>query len=201
MDLLAPLFFAATVAVQAPASPAETPSSVSQPAPPPPPAVTQNWNQWDESIASGTAEGLLKLSIGASYVATTVSGTWPLELVGESLVTDRIGLRGQLSLPLSSRADKLWVPSLSIGPTFHFLPRTFLDPFVSLRGGLAWPFENGTAVQLSPFVAASAGVTVYYWGIFFAEVEGGYQLTALSQPTRSVDLGGAFVSLRFGLAL
>ena len=100
-----------------------------------------------------------------------------------------------------ARADKLWVPSLSIGPSFHFLPRAFLDPFVSLRGGLAWPFENGTAVQLSPFVAASAGVTVYYWGIFFAEVEGGYQLTALSQPTRSVDLGGAFVSLRFGLAL
>src|SRR6478735_7634738 len=73
-----------------------TPAPAASPA-----AETQNWNQWDEAVTSGTTEGLLKLSAGVSYVATSVDGTWPLELGLEKLVTDRIGIRTQLSIPLS----------------------------------------------------------------------------------------------------
>jgi hypothetical protein len=163
------------------------------------PVVTNNWNQWDDDARDGLMQGTTKLALGVdytTYTATPSEGhTVRLGLELEHLLRDHWGVVGSIALPVAGQ----WVAPASIGIRFHFVPKFPLDPYVSLAGGVAWLAPDSLPAIAAPIATARAGVALYYFGLFFAQVEGGYDVARYGREGVDVDLSGATFAGRLGV--
>jgi hypothetical protein len=108
---------------------------------------------------------------------------------------DRWGLVGTLALPVGGQ----WVAPASLGVRFHFVPKFPLDPFVGVDGGVAWLAPDGLAATAAPIVSGRAGLAFHYFGLFFAQVEGGYDWVQYDREGVTIDLSGALFAGRLGV--
>jgi hypothetical protein len=159
-------------------------------------ARTNNWNQWDDDARDGVMQGTTKLALGADYALVGSSDhSVRLALELEHLLRDRWGIVGNLALPL----DGAWVAPASLGLRFHFVPKYPLDPFVGLGGGVAWLAPSRLAAAAAPLGEARAGLAYYYFGVLFAQIEGGYDFVRYGHGGVEMDRGGASFSGRLGV--
>ena len=157
---------------------------------------TDNWNQWDDDARDGVMQGTTKLSLGADYALVgSTDHTVRLALEVEHLLRNRWGVVGTVALPLGGT----WVAPASLGLRFHFLPKFPLDPFVGVAGGVAWVAPSGLPATAAPLAEARAGLAYYYFGLFFAEVEGGYDFVRYGRAGVEMDRGGASFAGRLGV--
>jgi hypothetical protein len=160
------------------------------------PPRTNNWNQWDDNGHDGLMEGVTKLSWGVDYARVGASDhVTRLALEGEHLLRDRWGMVGTLAVPVGGT----WVAPASLGLRFHFVPRFPLDPFVGVAGGVSWLAPHGLPAAAAPLGEARAGIAYYYFGFFFAQLEGGYDFVRYGRSGVETDRGGASFSGRLGV--
>jgi hypothetical protein len=160
------------------------------------PARTNNWNQWDDDARDGVMEGTTKLSLGVDYARVGAADhTVRLAFELEHLLRDRWGIVGTVALPL----DGAWVAPASLGLRFHFLPKFPLDPFVGVGGGVTWLAPSGLPAAAAPIAEARAGLAYYYFGFFFAQLEGGYDFVRYGRGGVEMDRGGASFAGRLGV--
>jgi len=160
------------------------------------PPRTNNWNQWDDDARDGVMEGESKLSMGVDYARTGASEhTARLALEVEHLLRNRWGVVGTLALPF----DGAWVAPATLGLRFHFVPKFPLDPFVGVAGGVAWLAPHAIDATAAPLAEARAGVAFYYFGLFFAQVEGGYDFVRYGRGGVEMDASGASFAGRLGV--
>ena len=142
-------------------------------------------------------EGTTKLSLGADYALVGPSEhTVRIGLELEHLLRNRWGLVGELALPVAGQ----WVAPASLGIRFHFLPKFPLDPFVGLAGGVTWLAPDGLPSIAAPIAEARAGLAVYYFGLFFLQIEGGYDFVRYGRQGVELDVGGASFAGRLGVS-
>lgn len=162
------------------------------------PAPTNNWNQWDDDGRDGVTQGTTKLALGIDYAQVGSRGdTLRLALEVEHLLRDRWGLVGTLALPVGGE----WVAPASLGVRFHLVPKFPLDPFLGLAGGVAWLAPDRVAPVAAPIGSARAGLAFHYLGLFFAQMEGGYDLVSYGREGVTIDLSGAIFAGRLGVEL
>ncbi len=175
-------------------STASSPSS--SPAPAPPPPRTNNWNQWDDDGRDGVMQGATKLALGADYAFVGSSEhTVRLALELEHLLRDRWGIVANVALPIQGA----WIAPASLGVRFHFVPKFPLDPFIGVGGGVAWVAPDTLGGAASPLAQARAGVAFYYFGLFYVQVEGGYDFVQYARGGTEIDLSGASFAGRLGV--
>jgi hypothetical protein len=165
-----------------------------------PPAPTQNWNQWDDDARDGVMEGSTKLSLGVDYTSYTSAPseghTVRLALELEHLLRNRWGVVGTLGLPLQGN----WIAPATLGLRFHFVPKFPVDPYLGLAGGVAWVAPDTLTAIAAPVASARAGIAFYYLGLFFAQLEGGYDVVRYGRGGVDLDLSGVTFAGRLGLA-
>jgi hypothetical protein len=160
------------------------------------PAPTNNWNQWDDDARDGVTEGTTKLGLGVDYAQVgSQDHTVRLALEVEHLLRNRWGVVGSLALPVAGE----WVAPATLGLRFHFVPKFPLDPFLGVAGGVAWLAPDGIAAVGAPIASARAGLAFHYFGLFFAQVEGGYDFVQYGREGVTLDLGGAQFAGRLGV--
>ena len=160
------------------------------------PARTNNWNQWDDDARDGVTQGTTKLALGIDYAQVGSRGdTVRLTLEVEHLLRDRWGLVGTLLLPVGGE----WVAPASLGVRFHLVPKFPLNPFLGLAGGVAWLAPDGLAPIAAPIGSARGGVAFHYLGLFFAQVEGGYDFVSYGREEVTINLSGATFTGRLGV--
>ena len=160
------------------------------------PARTNNWNQWDDDARDGIMQGATKLAVGADYARVGAADhTVRLALELEHLLRNHWGVVGTLGLPLGGA----WVAPASVGLRFHFLPKQPLDPFLGIAGGVAWLAPSGLPPAAAPLGEARAGLAFYYFGLFFVQVEGGYDFVRYGRAGVEFDRGGASFAGRLGV--
>jgi hypothetical protein len=155
-----------------------------------------NWNQWDDDALDGVTEGTTKVGLGVDYARVGPSDhTVRLAAEVEHLLKARWGVLGGVALPVAGE----WVAPAWLGVRFHALPKFPLDPFVGLAGGVAWLAPDGLAPVAAPIAAARAGVAFHYFGLFFAQAEGGYDFVQYGREGVTLDLSGASFAGRLGV--
>ncbi len=160
------------------------------------PARTNNWNQWDDAARAGVIQGTTKLGLGADYALVGASDhTVRVGVEVEHLLRDHWGVVGALALPVAGT----WVAPASLGLRFHFLPKFPLDPFVGVAGGVGWLAPTGLPATAAPLAEARAGLTYYYFGLFFGQLEGGYDFVRYGRAGVEMDRGGASFAGRLGV--
>lgn len=160
-------------------------------------AKTNNWNQWNDDARDGVVQGMTKLALGADYALVGPSEhTVRLSLEVEHLLRDRWGIVGDLALPLQGE----WVAPATIGIRFHFIPKFPLDPFLGLAGGVAWLAPDTLASVAAPIAEARAGLAFHYFGLFFVQIEAGYDFVRYGRDGVTLDVGGASFSGRLGVS-
>ena len=170
-------------------------SAHADPAPSSPP--TNNWNQWNDSARDGVVQGMTKLALGVDYALVGSSEhTVRLALEIEHLLRNRWGITGTLALPVQGE----WVAPAALGVRFHFLPKFPFDPFVGVGGGVAWLAPDSLLATAAPIAEARAGFAFHYFGFFFAQLEGGYDLVRYGREGVTLDLGGASFAGRLGVS-
>jgi hypothetical protein len=158
--------------------------------------VTNNWNQWDDDARDGVTEGTTKAGIGVDYAQVGTQGhTVRIALEVEHLLRNRWGLVGTLALPVGGER----VAPASLGVRFHFVPKFPLDPFVGVAGGVGWLAPDGIAGIAAPMGSARAGVAFHYFGLFFAQAEGGYDVAQYGREGVTLNLSGAVFAARLGV--
>ena len=160
------------------------------------PVRTNNWNQWDDDARDGVVQGATKLSVGVDYaLAGSTDHTVRLAIELEHLLRNRWGVVGDLALPVAGT----WIAPATLGLRFHFLPKFPLDPFLGVAGGVAWVAPNGLQATASPIAEGRAGLAYYYFGLFFVQVEGGYDFVRYGRSGVEMDRGGPEFAGRLGV--
>lgn len=159
-------------------------------------ATDNHWNQWDDDGLDGVVEGTTMLGLGANYALSGSSEhTVRLVFEGEHLLRDRWGVVGSVGLPV----DGAWIAPAELGLRFHLFPKFPIDPFVGIDGGIAWLRPPGLEDMAAPMVDLRAGAAAHYFGIFYAQVDGGYDLVRYGRGGVSIDRSGASFGGRLGV--
>ncbi len=160
------------------------------------PPRTNNWNQWDDDARDGVVEGMTKLATGIDYARVGSSDhTLRLGFEFEHLLRRRWGLVGAVAIPM----EGTWVAPATLGLRFHFVPKFPVDPFVGVAGGVAWLALPGLSAAAAPIAEARAGVAFYYFGLFFAQLAGGFDLVRYGRGGVERDASGASFDGRLGV--
>ncbi|MCS6983803.1 MAG: hypothetical protein NZM25_01575 [Leptospiraceae bacterium] len=146
------------------------------------------YNQFQEAEYNGIQRHVLKLSLGYGEERSS-TGNFGL-LLGrfQYLVTDFFAIRGETGYAMASPQGTTYIP-FTLGGDLHILPRSALDIYLGGDGGflyIDYPVAgNGVFARTS----LHGGVTFYFWGAFFLDVEARYNVQHFA---RSVvyDLSG-----------
>jgi len=156
--------------------------------------ATNNWNQWDEDAASGVSRGATKLALGVDWAHVPDDHTLRFAVEGEHLLRDHWGIFGSAALPFEGP----WVAPLLAGVRFHLLPKTPIDPFAGIAGGVAWMRIDGRDARVDPMVSAQVGAALYYFGLFFVQVEGRWDVARYSAAEGAIDRSGVVLDGKLG---
>jgi hypothetical protein len=154
-----------------------------------------HWNQWDDDGLDGVVQGTTKLGLGADYGFAGSDHTVRLAVEAEHLLRNRWGVAFGAGLPLGG----LWVAPATLGLRLHALPKLPIDPFATISGGVAWLRLPGLPDTAAPLVAAHAGVDVFYFGLFFAQIDAGYDFVRYGRAGVTRDLAGGAFGGRLGV--
>lgn len=160
-----------------------------------PARAADNWNQWDEPAVSGVGRGATKLALGIDWAH--VPGGHSVRLGGdfEHLLADHWSLQGRVGIPLEGE----WVAPAMLGIRFHVLPLHPFDPFLGAAGGVAWLRPTGRDARLDPVTSGAVGFTFHYFGLFFVEAEGRFDLVRYAASEGARDLSGVVIDGRTGV--
>ena len=64
---------------------------------------------------------------------------------------------------------------------------------------MAWLAPDGIAAIAAPIGSARAGLAFHYFGLFFAQVEGGYDFVEYAREGVTMNVGGALFTGRLGV--
>ncbi len=139
---------------------------------------TYNWNQWNISPVTGISEGMLKLAIGGMYTQPTGATTISVVTEFEYMMSDIFGLTGELGVPISTSSDDTSDWPGMLGGNLHLFPRSNFDVYLGGKGGFHYLRPKGLIEKLVPTTQLHVGFTLYFWGAWFMQAEGGYAFYA-----------------------
>jgi hypothetical protein len=142
----------------------------------------------------GIAQGVTKLSLAFEYAGVGSDHGWRVGGDFEHMLRNRWGLVGSLSLPVSGP----WVVPATMGMRVHAAPGQAFDPFVGVAGGFAWLDPTNIPADIVPMLSMRLGATLFSRGIYFLQVDGGYDFVHYSHGGIGFDLSGAVVTGRTG---
>jgi len=157
-------------------------------------------NQQGVDFNDGVQAMNLKLGIGwaqenqSPYRAHLVQGNF------EFMATDRLGIRGNSGIPVSTTPTDLKFYPLMMGMAIHILPRSWFDVYLGADAGFVHIAATGLAANWSPRVVPVVGVTLYFWGAFYVEGEAGYSILQYARDT-GVDFSAPTFRVRTGFYL
>jgi hypothetical protein len=159
-------------------------------------AAPNNWNQWDDDAASGVAQGTTRLGLGVDYALSGGSDhTVRLGFELEHMLRDHWGAVCAVALPVAGE----WLAPLWVGLRLHVLPKQPFDPFLGAAGGVGWLAPDGLAAIAAPIATGRAGIAFHYFGLFFVQAEGGYDLAVYAREGVTMNVGGASFAGRLGV--
>lgn len=156
-----------------------------------------SWNQYNQTSFNGIARSSLKFSAGIAQ--DTVASQKPLLITGqfEYLVSDYMGLLGSTAYMVSyDTKDVFYTPAL-LGMNFHFFPRSVLDLYVGGKAGFVQIAPPGFAKDIFSQTSLQVGLSYYYWGYFFFELEGRYSFFSYAKDV-AIELNGSSAEFRIG---
>lgn len=157
-------------------------------------------NQLGNDLNDGVQQYNLKLGLGwaqenqSNYRAHLLQGSF------EFLATDRIGIRGNAGVPLSTTPTDLKYYPLTMGMALHLLPRYWVDVYLGADAGFVHIGANSLPASWTARVTPVLGVTLYYWGAFFAEGEVGYSVQQYARDA-AIDFSAPTFRARLGFYL
>ncbi|MBS0618318.1 MAG: hypothetical protein JSR44_09030 [Spirochaetes bacterium] len=159
-------------------------------------------NQQSDDFNDGVQQYNLKLGLGwaqdnqAPYRVQALMGSF------DFMATDRLSIRGNSALPLSTATGDMKFYPFMLGGALHLLPRYWLDLYVGADAGFVYissPSANlapSWSTQVTPLV----GVTLYYWGVFYLEGEAGYNVMQYANSA-PIDMSAPTFRVRMGFYL
>jgi hypothetical protein len=155
----------------------------------------EHWSQWSAPAISAVGQGATKLDLGIDWAH--VPNGHSVRLAGdfEYLLRNSIGLVGSAAVPIQGA----WVAPATLGLRLHVVPLSTFDPYVGLRGGVAWMRPLGRDARIDPTIDAEAGVAFYYFGLFFLEAGARYDVLRYAATSGAFDLSGLVVGGRSGV--
>lgn len=157
-------------------------------------------NQMGTDTSDGVQAYNLKLGLGwaqenqSAYRAHMLQGSF------EFMATDRLGLRGNTGIPLSTEIRDMKFYPLSMGMALHILPRYWFDVFVGADAGFVHIGAPGLPASWSTRITPVIGFTIYYWGVFFLEGEAGYSILQYAKDA-AIDMSSPTFRVRMGFYL
>jgi hypothetical protein len=156
-------------------------------------------NQMGTDTNDGVQAYNLKLGLGwaqenqSAYRAHMIQGSF------EFMATDRLGLRGNSGIPISTEVKDMKFYPLSMGMAIHILPRHWFDVFVGADAGFVHigAVNPNLPASWSTRITPVVGVTVYFWGVFYLEGEAGYSILQYAKDT-AVDMSSPTFRVRMG---
>jgi hypothetical protein len=142
----------------------------------------------------GVVEGLTKLSLALEYARVGDQGAVRVGGDFEHMLRNRWGLVGSLSIPVSGP----WVVPGTMGMRVHANPGGAFDPFFGAAGGFAWVNPTNRPADVVPMLAMRLGLTWFTTGIYFLQLDGGYDFVRYSHAGIGFDLGGPVLTGRVG---
>jgi hypothetical protein len=147
----------------------------------------ESWLQWGAPARSGVGQGATKIALGVDWAPT--NGTLRIDGQIEHMLRDHFGLIGRFGVPLTGD----WIAPVLLGVRFHAPPLSPLSAFLGASAGIAWLHPAGQGGRVDPIVSGEAGLTFYYFGLFFFEAGGRYDFVRFAAPSGAIDFSGPVI--------
>lgn len=157
-------------------------------------------NQLGDDFNDGIQQSNLKLGIGWSQENHENLRAHLLQGQFEFFMSDRLSLRGNAGVPLSTAVAETKYYPFMLGGAFHVLPRSPLDFYIGADAGFVHIATATLPASWSTRVTPIVGVTFYYWGAFFLEAEAGYNVLQYAKDV-ALDLSAPTYRARLGFYL
>lgn len=113
---------------------------------------------------------------------------------------DRISIRGSAGLPMATAIDGMGFYPFMTGGLLHLFPRFWFDIYAGAEGGFVHITAPNLPATWSVRGAPVAGMTLYFLGAFYIEVEAGYSILHYAQGS-TIDLSAPVFRARTGIYL
>lgn len=169
-----------------------------------------NWNQWGLPDRDGIRGGHAKLAFLSVWDQADPGNQWGLGGEFEVLLTDHFGVTGSVALPFSRQdtlANLLALP-FDLGGRIHFAPGEAWEPlYIGGRAGFTYfrpggPLASGGKTLPDYFghhLDINLGTSLYFWGSWYLELEGGLRFLQYAQTEGFYDLNGTGLRVKAGV--
>ncbi|HMV36813.1 MAG TPA: hypothetical protein PKD60_13025 [Turneriella sp.] len=157
-------------------------------------------NQLGNDFNDGIQQSNLKLGIGWSQENHDSLRAHLLQGQFEFFMSDRLSLRGNAGVPLSTAVSETKYYPFMLGGAFHVLPRYWIDFYFGADAGFVHIATATLPATWSTRVTPVVGATVYFWGAFFLEAEAGYNILQYAKDV-AIDMSAPTYRVRTGFYL
>lgn len=148
----------------------------------------------------GAQQNNLKLGLGWSQENQSVARVQLLQGAFDFFVTDRLSVRGNAAIPISTTVTDMKYYPLMMGGALHLFPRFWFDFYLGADAGFVHIASPNLPASWSTRVTPVVGITLYYWGVFFLEGEAGYNILQYAKDT-AIDFSAPTFRVRMGFYL
>jgi hypothetical protein len=157
-------------------------------------------NQLGNDFNDGIQQGNLKLGLGWSQENHDNLRVHLLMGQFEFFMSDRLSVRGNAGVPLTTAVAETKYYPFVLGGAFHVLPRSWIDVYIGADAGFVHIATATLPASWSTRVTPVIGVTLYYWGAFFVEAEARYNVLQYAKEV-AIDMSAPTYRVRLGFYL
>lgn len=157
-------------------------------------------NQMGSDFNDGIQQNNLKLGLGWSQENQDNLRVHLLQGQFEFFMTDRLSLRGNAGVPVSSAVSEMKYYPFMLGGALHLFPRSWFDFYIGADAGFVHIGTGVLPASWSTRVTPVTGVSLYFWGAFFVEGEAGYNVLQYAKDV-AIDMSAMTYRVRMGFYL